>query len=70
MVASTTMMQPRIKRERATDRALMPDRGGEYLEAFRRGAGIPHRGPHAIPANETSVFLRVKTARSMSSGLG
>jgi hypothetical protein len=47
----------------------MPDRGGEYLEAFRRGAGIPHLGQHTIPANETTVFLRVEGLGSMTARL-
>lgn len=37
MATSATMMQYQSKLECATGRALMPDRGGEYREAFRHG---------------------------------
>jgi hypothetical protein len=34
---------------------------GEILRHSGAGAGILHRRPHVIPANETTVFLRVET---------
>lgn len=37
LAASTIMMQYQSKLKRATGRALMPDRGGEYREAFLHG---------------------------------
>lgn len=37
MATSAIMMQSQSKLKRATGRALMPDRGGEYREAFRHG---------------------------------
>ena len=43
---------------------------GNIFRHSSAGAGILHIGPHAIPTNETPVFLRVESAFSLSPGLG